>query len=79
MDTFLQDVRYGVRMLWSRPTISLIAVVSLALGIGFNTTIFTMIRAVFLAPIPVEDSSSLVAWARACWRSSACSRCCSPR
>ena len=61
MDTFLQDVRYGVRMLWSRPTISLIAVVSLALGIGFNTTIFTMIRAVFLAPIPVEDSSSLVA------------------
>jgi putative ABC transport system permease protein len=60
MDTFLQDVRYGVRMLLKRPTITLIAVASLALGIGANTTIFTMIRAVFLNPIPVSDSAGLV-------------------
>jgi putative ABC transport system permease protein len=60
MDTLIQDIRYGVRMLLKRPTITAIAVTSLALGIGANTTIFTMIRAVFLSPIPVADSSTLV-------------------
>lgn len=60
MDTFLQDIRYGARMLFKRPAITAVAVASLALGIGANTTIFSVIRAVFLSPIPVRDSSSLL-------------------
>ncbi len=60
MDTFVQDLRYGARMLIKRPILTAIAVLSLALGIGANATIFTMIRAVFLSPIPVADSGGLV-------------------
>lgn len=60
MDTFAQDVRYGIRMLLKRPAVTAVAVASLALGIGANSTIFSVIRAVFLTPLPVRDSSSLV-------------------
>lgn len=60
MDTMIQDFRYGVRMLLKRPAITLIAIGSLALGIGANTTIFTVVNAVFLNPLPVRDSSRLV-------------------
>ena len=60
MDTFVQDFRYGARMLLKRPGLTAIAVISLALGIGANTTIFTMIRAVFLSPIPVHEQDRLV-------------------
>ncbi len=60
MDTLLQDFRYGARMLVKRPGLTAIAALSLAMGIGANTTIFTMIRAVFLSPIPVADPGRLV-------------------
>ena len=60
MESLLQDVRYGVSMLTKRPAFTSVAVLSLALGIGANTSMFTMINAVFLNPIPVADPSELV-------------------
>lgn len=59
METLLQDIRYGVRMLTRNPGFTLVAALSLALGIGLNTTIFTVINAVLLTPVPVEDPSTL--------------------
>src|SRR2546425_12035461 len=59
MATFLQDLKYGARLLLKPPGFTLIAALSLALGIGANTTIFTLINAVLLNPLPVEDPSQL--------------------
>jgi putative ABC transport system permease protein len=61
MDTFLQDLRFGWRMLLKSPGFTAVAVLSLALGIGANTTIFTLINAVFLHPVMVADAPNLVA------------------
>lgn len=58
--TVIQDVRYGVRVLLKSPGFLIAAVLSLALGIGANTTIFTMINTVFLQPLPVEKPSELM-------------------
>jgi putative ABC transport system permease protein len=60
METLFQDLRYGLRMLIRNPGLSLVATLSLALGIGANTTIFTLINAVLLHPIPVRDPQTLV-------------------
>ena len=59
IDTFVQDVRYGWRMLLKNPGFSLIAVLSLALGIGANTAIFSLIDAVLLKMLPVERPQEL--------------------
>ncbi len=59
LETLLQDLRFGVRMLRKHPGVSLIAVLSLALGIGANTAIFSLIDAVLLKMLPVERPEQL--------------------
>jgi predicted permease len=61
MGTLLPDLRFGVRLLVRNPGFTLVAVLSLALGIGANSTIFTLVNAVLLKPLPVDDSARLVA------------------
>jgi putative ABC transport system permease protein len=56
-----QDISYGIRTLRDRPAFTLIAVLSLALGIGVNTTIFSIINATLLAPLGLENEDRLVA------------------
>jgi predicted permease len=60
MGTLIQDLRYGARTLLKRPGVTLIAVLSLALGIGANTAIFTLLDAVLLKSLPVRDPDRLV-------------------
>ncbi len=61
METLWQDVRFALRTIRKNPGFTAVAVISLALGVGANTTIFTLLNAAFLAPLPVERPSELVA------------------
>jgi putative ABC transport system permease protein len=61
METLWQDVRFAFRSIRKNPGVTAVAVVSLALGVGANTTIFTLLNAAFLTPLPVERPSELVA------------------
>ena len=60
MAALLQDLRFGARLLARHKAMTAVVVMSLALGIGANTTIFTIVNAVLLNPLPVRDASTLV-------------------
>jgi putative ABC transport system permease protein len=61
METLLRDIRYGVRSLLKRPGFTLVAIVTLSLGIGANTTIFSIINALILSPPRITDPERVVA------------------
>ena len=61
MNHLLRDLHYGFRMLLKSPAVSAIAILSLALGIGANATIFTWTRATLMRPLPgVQDADRMV-------------------
>src|SRR6267142_1575381 len=65
MKTLLQDLHYGSRMLWKTPGFTVVAVVSLAFGIGLNTAIFSIVNVILIRPVPVVKEQDSVVWLRA--------------
>lgn len=59
-ETLFQDIRYGLRLLRRSPSFALAAIVTLGLGIGVNTAVFSVVNAILLRPLPVRDSDRLV-------------------
>jgi putative ABC transport system permease protein len=59
LEVFLQDLRFGVRMLLKKPSFTALAILTLALGIGANTAVFTLVNTVLLRPLPFKEPDRL--------------------
>ncbi len=59
-ESLVADIRFALRWLWKSPGFTLVAVASLAVGIGFNTTLFTIVDALLFKPLPVKEAERLV-------------------
>src|SRR5260370_34820623 len=60
LETFLQDLRYGARSMFRSPVLTIVALLSLALGIGANTAIFSFLDTIMLRSLPVREPARLV-------------------
>ena len=60
METLLQDIRFGFRQLMKQPGFAALAIISMALGIGANTSIFSLVDTALLRPLAVKEPSQLV-------------------
>jgi hypothetical protein len=60
VDAFIQDLRVGLRLLAARPGFAAVAMLTLALGIGANTAVFSVVNSVLLRPLPYPDSDGLL-------------------
>src|SRR5262245_27252944 len=66
MDTLAHDIRFGFRMLARNPRFTLVALLTLALGIGVNSAMFSVVNGVLLRPLPYKDAERIVmVWNRA--------------
>ncbi len=68
MESWIMDLRYAVRRLWSRPTYTFLAVLTLALGVGGTAAIFSIVRGLLLEPLPFEKEEEIgVFWQTSSW------------
>lgn len=58
MEQFLQNLRYGARILERNPGFTIVSIITLAIGIGANTAIFTLVNGLMLKPLPYKEKSS---------------------
>ena len=74
LESLVRDTRYGLRQLRKSPTLTLVVILSLALGIGANSAIFSLVDAALLKPLPVRDSQQLriIEWTNRGWPEALC-------